>query len=37
MDGRERTAAARLARKMAKWRRWAEEMRAAGWTVKEPE
>jgi hypothetical protein len=29
-------ARARAARTLAKRRRWAEEMRAAGWTVKEP-
>jgi hypothetical protein len=31
------TSAATRARQMRKWRRWAVEMRAAGWTVAEPE
>lgn len=30
------TRAATLARQMKKWQRWADEMRAAGWTVEEP-
>jgi hypothetical protein len=33
----EATAVARAARTLAKHRRWAEELRAAGWTVTEPE
>lgn len=31
-----RAAAARAARTLAKHRRWAREMRDAGWTVEEP-
>lgn len=33
----EATAVARAARTRAKHRRWADEMRAAGWTVQAPE
>jgi hypothetical protein len=33
----EATAVARAARTLAKHRRWAEEMRVAGWTVTEPD
>ena len=37
-NGRSRdTGPAIFARRMKKWRRWAEEMRDNGWTVQEPE
>lgn len=35
-SGKEQTAAARFARKLAKWRRWAGEMESAGWIMHEP-
>jgi len=35
MTGKEQTAAARKARTLAKWRRWAGELSAAGWIVGE--
>jgi hypothetical protein len=37
MTGKERTAAARRSRTMAKLRRYAAELRAAGWKVEEPD
>lgn len=35
-EGQDRTAAARAARTLIKHRRWAEELRSAGWDVREP-